>query len=188
MELDDGRLALVIGDVSGHGLEAAGTMGELRSAMRAFLLDAESPAVVLGRLNRMVRRALPRAFATCLVVMLDPATGACRVASCGHPPIALVAPDGSVELPDVALAPPLGASFERDERDATFTLEPGGKLVLYTDGLVERRGEVIDRGLERLTAAAVDAHPTEEACDALVAACRDPEGRDDATVLIVCRT
>jgi serine phosphatase RsbU (regulator of sigma subunit)/GAF domain-containing protein len=188
MELDDGRLALVIGDVAGHGLEAAGTMGEMRSALRAFLLDAESPAVVLARLNRMVGRTLPRAFATCLVVMLDPVSGEARVASCGHPPIAVVSPDGAVELADVALAPPLGTSYEREDRDAVLTLEHGGKLVLYTDGLIERRGEVIDRGLERLTAAAVHAGPSEEQCDALVEACRDPEALDDATVLVVCRT
>jgi GAF domain-containing protein len=188
IELDDNRLAFVIGDVSGHGLEAAGTMGELRSAMRAFLLDAESPAVVLGRLNRMVRRALPRAFATCSVVMLDPGTGEARVASCGHPPLALVQPDGSVELADVALAPPLGTSYERDEHDATFTLARGSKLVLYTDGLVERRREVIDRGLERLVAAAAEAGPDDAGCDALVEACRDPEALDDATVLVLRRT
>ena len=73
--LDDGRLALVIGDVSGHGLEAAGTMGELRSILRAYLLDADSPADVLDRLNRMVLRVLPATFATCLVAMLRPGHG-----------------------------------------------------------------------------------------------------------------
>ena len=186
--LDDGRIALVIGDVSGHGLEAAGSMGELRSVLRAYLLDADSPSGVLGRLNHMVRRVLPRTFATCLVAMLDPATGAGRVASCGHLPLVLVAPDGGVELADVALRPPLGADFQRGPgEDASFTLASGGSLVLYTDGLVERRREVIDRGLERLVAAAGVLGPPDERCDALVAACRDPEALDDATVLVLRR-
>ena len=187
--LDDGRIALVIGDVSGHGLEAAGSMGELRSVLRAYLLDADSPSGVLGRLNHMVQRVLPRTFATCLVAMLDPETGEGRVASCGHPPLALVSPDGSVELADVALRPPLGAAYERGPgEDASFTLAPGGALVLYTDGLVERRHEVIDRGLARLVAAAGAPGPADEArCDALVAACRDPAALDDVTVLVLRR-
>ena len=97
----DGRLALVIGDVSGHGLEAAGTMGELRSILRAYLLDADSPADVLDRLNRTVLRVLPATFATCLVAMLDPVTGEGKVASRGHLPMAVVGPGGAVELADV---------------------------------------------------------------------------------------
>jgi serine phosphatase RsbU (regulator of sigma subunit) len=127
-------------------------------------------------------------FATCLVATLDPATGEGRVASCGHPPLAIVTDAGRVELADVALRPPLGTPFERAaDHDAPFTLEPGGSLVLYTDGLIERRREVIDRGLERLVATAGRPGTAEERCDALVAACRDPESADDATVLVVCR-
>jgi GAF domain-containing protein len=186
--LDDGRLALVIGDVSGHGLEAAGTMGELRSALRALLLEADSPSGALGRLNRMVQRVLPQTFATCLVALLDPATGEGRVASCGHLPFALVAPDGGVTLGDVALRPPLGGDFAMEAyQDAAFTLPAGGTLVLYSDGLIERRREVIDRGFDRLVAAAADVGPSEAQCDALVAACRDPAAFDDATVLVVRR-
>ena len=164
-------------------------MGELRSALRAFLFDADSPSAVLSRLSRMVQRVLPKTFATCLVVMLDPATGEGLVASCGHLPVALVSEDGAVRLADVALRPPLGAPvIEAAWDDATFTLPRGGTLVLYTDGLVERRREVIDRGLERLVAAAAQAGPTDPQCDALVAACRDPEALDDATVLLVRRS
>jgi serine phosphatase RsbU (regulator of sigma subunit) len=187
--LDDGRLALVIGDVSGHGLEAAGTMGELRSVLRAYLLDADSPADVLSRLNRTVLRVLPHTFATCLVAMLDPATGEGKVASRGHLPLAVVGADGAVELADVALRPPLGAPgrYEPGE-DASFTVAPGGGLVLYTDGLVERRREVIDRGLDRLLAAAGRPGRIDERCDAIVAGCRDPEALDDATVLVLRRT
>ena len=185
--LDDGRLALVIGDVSGHGLEAAGTMGEMRSILRAYLLDADSPADVLDRLNRTVLRVLPATFATCLVAMLDPVTGAGKVASRGHLPMALVGPGGAVELADVALRPPLGAPSRRESEDASFTVARGSGLVLYTDGLVERRREVIDRGLDRLVAAAGQPGPVDERCDALVAACRDPEALDDATVLVLHR-
>ena len=87
----------------GTGSRRRGAMGEMRNALRAYLLDADSPAGVLGRLNRMVRRVLPRTFATCLVAMLDPGRARARVASCGHPPLALVSPDGAVELADVAL-------------------------------------------------------------------------------------
>ena len=186
--LDDGRLALVIGDVSGHGLEAAGTMGELRSILRAYLLDADSPADVLDRLNRTVLRVLPATFATCLVAMLDPVTGEGKVASRGHLPMAVVGPGGAVELADVALRPPLGApSRHEGGEDASFTVARGSGLVLYTDGLVERRREVIDRGLDRLVAAAGQPGPVDERCDALVAACRDPEALDDATVLVLHR-
>jgi two-component system, chemotaxis family, sensor kinase Cph1 len=184
----ESAMALVIGDVSGHGLEAAGTMGELRSVLRAYLLDADSPSGALGQLNRALRRGLRRTFATCLVVVLDPKTGEGRVASCGPLPIALVAPGGGVELADVALRPPLGAAYERGPgEDATFTVPPGGGLVLYTDGLVERRREVIDRGLERLVAVAGHEGRIDERCDAIVDACRDPEAYDDATVLLLRR-
>ncbi|WP_078900246.1 SpoIIE family protein phosphatase [Streptomyces sp. SBT349] len=161
IRLDDGRIALVVGDVVGHGLEAAAAMGQLRTAIRTLAYLDLPPAELLTRLDTLVVRLVegdtsggcPQPTnATCLYAVHDPATRRCTIARAGHPPPAVVTPDGGVTFPDLPPGTPLGVglgAFESFELD----LAPGTMLALYTDGLVETREADIDSGLGRLRGA-----------------------------------
>ena len=181
---DDGELALAIGDVEGKGIPAATLMGELRGGLRAGVLDGGEPNAALRRLDRLAERA--GRMATVLLVLLDPETGALRYASAGHLPPLLIEPGGAVRFLVGGAAPPL-LVFDPSVAPGTATLAPGACLLLYTDGLVERRTESIDQSLERLAAAAAGFTGD---LPALVAAMVPPEGglRDDIAVLAVQRT
>lgn len=147
--LPNGSLGLVVGDVVGHGLDAAAAMAQLRGAVRA-LAAVSSPAELLTRLDAFVD-SLPAAFMTTLVyVELDPATGAMKYACAGHPPPLIVSAGGETRLLWDARSAPLGSQFEAERIESSSRLEDGERLVLYTDGLVERRYEDIDTGLARL--------------------------------------
>jgi hypothetical protein len=136
LALDDGRLGVAIGDVTGKGLRAAVAMSRLRSGLHAYALDSASPADVLSRLGRLANA--DGAMATALYLTLDPATGALQLASAGHPP-PLCIEDGRARFIDVrpALSPPLGLDIT-ERRQVGLELPAGSMLVLYTDGLVER--------------------------------------------------
>ena len=151
LALDGGEVALLIGDVAGKGIPAAALMGELRGGLRAGVLDGGEPNEMLRRLDRLAVRA--GRMATVLLVLLDPRTGALRHASAGHLPPLLIEPDGAVRFLRAGAAPPLLA-FDPAVAPGTTTLAPGARLLLYTDGLVERRREPIDQSLARLAAAA----------------------------------
>ena len=190
ISLPTGSVACVLGDVAGHGVTAAGTMGQLRHGLRAYLVEDHSPSQVLMRLSRLVGQLLPMALATATIVVIDPATGDVRVASAGHPPVCRVPADGRGVLLDVDPWPPLGAvPVDQLEPPAETVLQiaPGESLVLYSDGLVERRGEVLDVGLDRLTGLATGGQDPDALCEALMSMCRDPSGEDDATVLVLAR-
>jgi PAS domain S-box-containing protein len=147
--LSSHRIALVIGDVMGHGLTEAAAMGRLRTAVHT-LADLELPPdEILEHLNDVVSGLGDDSYATCLYAVYDPATGACVFARAGHPPPAVVHPDGTVHFPDLAPDPPLGAAeppFETTE----LTLPEGSLLALYTDGLVESSSRDIDSGMAHL--------------------------------------
>lgn len=150
-KLPDGRLMVAVGDVSGHGVGAARLMAKLRHATRAYACIDDDLLTLLVRLDAfLLQFADDGQIATMLVVQLDPATGKFHVASAGHLPPLLVAGDVS-EFLDVCSLPVLGA-LDNAETVPSFQsqLEPGHALLLYTDGLVERRSESLDRGLERL--------------------------------------
>ncbi|MEU6421947.1 SpoIIE family protein phosphatase [Streptomyces spiralis] len=192
------RVALVVGDVVGHGLHAAVTMGRLRTAVLNFSsldLPAEE---LLGHLDEMVTRLDTQADAadgegsrvtgaTCVYAIYDPVGGRCTVSRAGHVAPAVVDPSGRVTFPDLPLSPPLGVGghpFEAGELD----LSEGSRLVLFTDGLVEDRGRDIDEGL-RILGAAV-AHPDrspEETCRALMETML-PQHPSDDVALLVART
>jgi serine phosphatase RsbU (regulator of sigma subunit) len=183
--LADGRLFLVVGDVMGHGVEAAMAMGQLRAAARA-LSKARGPAEVLSELDRFVDDVENASLATLAAVVIDVGRGEVEYALAGHPPPLVRTPAGTVTRLGEGLGSPLGLSPESREA-ATARVEPGSLVVLYTDGLVERRGEDLGTGLGRLEAAvaAVDPADTEAAADALIAA--GLEGfrqRDD--IALVC--
>jgi PAS domain S-box-containing protein len=149
VDLDDGRIALIVGDCVGHGLNAATIMGQLRSACRALLLEASNPAAVLTALDRFATRLPGARCTTAFCGVLDPGSGELVYSSAGHPPPILVRADGGAQFLDEAHATPLGVSFQHPRPEHRLTLPPRSTLMLYTDGLVERRRESLDLGIAR---------------------------------------
>ncbi len=145
------RVGVVVGDVVGRGVEAAATMGQLRSAIRAVAGFQVGPALVLQRLDGFVKTLRPAFMATVAYAEIELSTGAVQYACAGHPPPAVLAADGATRVLWDGRSLPLGFDQERTEGDAQ--LAAGDALVLYTDGLVERRGESLDAGIERMEAA-----------------------------------
>jgi light-regulated signal transduction histidine kinase (bacteriophytochrome) len=182
--LADGRVALAVGDVTGHGLPAAAAMGELRHATRAYLLDAAPPAVVLSRVAQLARWSLPGQMATMALAVLDPVTGEVEHSSAGHLPPLLVRADGSTAWQRV-LGSPLIGLLDGEPATARVTLAPGDALLLLTDGLIERRGESLRVAMDR-TAAQVG-RPDPRRLGELVARVRDATSEDDATLLLLSR-
>ncbi|MFJ4006027.1 SpoIIE family protein phosphatase [Streptomyces sp. NPDC090023] len=197
LPLPGARVALVVGDVVGHGLHAAATMGRLRTAVHNFSSLDLPPDELLGLLDELVARldqdetpedgAAAVTGATCLYAVYDPASRRCTIARAGHLPPALVLPDGTVEFPDVPAGPPLGLGGLPFET-ADLELPEGSRLVLYTDGLVEDRERDIDEGLDMLRDAlrhAPGASP-EETCRVVLD--RLPVRPTDDVALIVAET
>jgi serine/threonine-protein kinase RsbW len=153
--LADGHVALVVGDVVGHGLDAAVAMGQLRGAVRA-LAPGSTPAEMLARLDSFVAGLASASMATLAYVDLDPVSGGIRFACAGHPPPLVRRASGEAELVWEGRSTPLGVTFGTPRVDAAMLLEPGDSLVLYTDGLIERRDRSIDDRLASLAAAAAD--------------------------------
>jgi anti-sigma regulatory factor (Ser/Thr protein kinase) len=149
--LPGGDVGVAIGDVAGHGLRAASIMGQLRMALRAYAVEETSPAGVLGRLHRLVRAlALPE-MATVIYLIFDLDTGVVTFANAGHPPPLLIGEDGARRYLEDSLAPPLGATPSASLFvDATAVIPPGSTLLLFTDGLIERRGVPLLHSLARL--------------------------------------
>ncbi|MET9467932.1 SpoIIE family protein phosphatase [Streptomyces sp. NPDC006544] len=187
-----GLLALVIGDVQGHGVAAAATMGQLRSAVRAFTLGGRiSPEQVMHGTNRLLIDLDPGQFASCCYVLLDPATGRALAVRAGHPQPLLRHPDGRTEVLDLPGGVVLGIDAEAGYPVTEFTIEPGAVLALYTDGLVEIPGTDIDVGVERLRAALALAGAAQltETADRLVGEAGNSTDRpDDIALLLAART
>lgn len=152
VEAGDG-LALVIGDVQGHGVQAAATMGQLRSAVRAFALGDRPPDEVMSGTNHLLIDLDPGQFASCCYLRLDPASGLVRVARAGHPPPLIRTPDGRTRVWDIPGGVVLGVDPHAQYPVAELQLEPDSILALYTDGLVERPGVDIDDGIAALRVA-----------------------------------
>jgi PAS domain S-box-containing protein len=153
LERPDGRVALVVGDVAGHGLRAAASMGQLRNAFRAYGLVEASPAEVVARINRLVMSGGEQVMATVLYLVLDRETGEVAYSAAGHPPPLVIAPDGP-EFLEGGRSMPIGAADPAVFREATAVLPPGSSLLLYTDGLVERRDVALGDRLDELAEAA----------------------------------
>jgi PAS domain S-box-containing protein len=190
-QLPDGATLVSVGDVAGHNGDAAATMAQLRNLLRGLAVDSrDGPASLLSRLDRAVARLGLGALATAVVVVVRPqASGACVVewASAGHLPPLVRRPDGQVvELdgePDVLI----GLEPTAARREQLLELPAGSTLLLYTDGLVERRGESLDDGCARLAAAlaAVGSAAPEEVCDRLLGAALDQAPEDDVAMLVL---
>ncbi|HVF78914.1 MAG TPA: SpoIIE family protein phosphatase [Solirubrobacteraceae bacterium] len=186
--LPSGRIALAIGDVVGRGISAAATMGQMRSALRAILMQADHTGAMADRLNRFAFGLGPEAVMTTVVLaILEPATGTLRYTNAGHPPPLLVGPDGSPRFLEDQPSPPMGVLASPRYPEHRAVLEPGSTLALYTDGLVESPTEVLDVGLERLLQAGRNAGPDVAAtCERLLE--RGLHGgtrSDDVTLLAV---
>ncbi|MFI7014601.1 PP2C family protein-serine/threonine phosphatase [Streptomyces sp. NPDC050164] len=190
VDLPPDRCAIAIGDVVGHGIEAAAVMGMLRSALSAAIRAVPSPAQALEVLG-LYARAVDGALATTVAkVLIDPRSRLIIYSNAGHPPPVLLSPDGSCRLLDQATDPPLGARPEHVPRpQAGLPYTRGGTLVLYTDGLIERRGEDIDIGLARLidTLAQCGTLPVEELADGLLAHMGVADGGRDDIALVIAR-
>ncbi|MFJ9413634.1 SpoIIE family protein phosphatase [Streptomyces sp. NPDC101227] len=183
LPLEGDKTALVVGDVMGSGIDAAATMGRLRTATSAFAdLDLE-PAQVLQHLDK-ITTGLEHYIATCVYATYDPHRGECHIATAGHLPPALVRSGRPPELLDLPTGTPLGVGGVPFVT-TRFPLAPGDQLVLYTDGLVETRHHAIDERLETLRRL-LDApdHTLEETCDRLLRELRRPDDPDDVALLI----
>ncbi len=189
VDLPEGRLALTVGDVVGHGVAAASIMGMLRSALSAAVRVSDGPNSALQTLGLYARAHESALATTTFACQLFPESGLLTYSNAGHVPPLLVRTDGAHEFLDQATDPPLGGRLEHVPRpQATVEFAPGDTLVLYTDGLVERRGEDLDVGLTRLADAARElrVQPVERFADALLARLADPSGqRDDVSLLVM---
>jgi serine phosphatase RsbU (regulator of sigma subunit)/anti-sigma regulatory factor (Ser/Thr protein kinase) len=185
IRLPDGRLGLVVGDVVGKGVQAASSMAQLRNAIRAFSVERLKPSTVLARLNRLAEDSLDTSFATLAYIVLDPETSVCRLSCAGHPPPVVAYPDGRVELLEAARGLPLGTGIDSKYRQEAIELPAGTVLVLYTDGLIERRGKSIDDGLADLRVAVAGApkNPDELLDHVLERVVGGGERRDDIALL-----
>ena len=194
--LPGARVALVVGDVAGHGVRAAVTMGRLRTAIQTLAGLDLPPAEALQRLDELMRTLGEREphFATCAYAVYDTVTGILEVASAGHPP-PLVAGPGGAEFLDLAPAPPLGIAAAVGGSPVfgrRYAVEDGSLLVLYTDGLVENRSRDIDDGLARLRAVFDAAFPDEDGparplallCQEALDGMYNDHHRDDIAMLI----
>ncbi|MFP5364185.1 MAG: SpoIIE family protein phosphatase [Thermoleophilia bacterium] len=186
--LPSGRVALAIGDVVGRGISAAATMGQMRSALRAILMQGDDTGAMADRLNRFAHALGPEAVMTTVVLaILEPATGTLRYTNAGHPPPLLVGPDGAARLLADPPSPPMGVLASPRYPQHVAAIEPGSTFVLYTDGLIEEASEVLDVGLERLLRAGVGAGEDIAAtCERLLEhGLRGGSRSDDVTLLAV---
>ncbi|MEU5100512.1 SpoIIE family protein phosphatase [Streptomyces sp. NPDC020996] len=191
------RVALVVGDVVGHGLHAAATMGRLRTAVHNFAGLDMPVEELLGRMDELVaqidaeeaaaadgRQAMITG-ATCQYAVYDPVTGRLAVATAGHPGPAVVRSDGTVDFPQLPVSPPLGLGAGLPVETAEFTVPEGSRLVLYTDGLIEDRTRDLDAGLEALRDALTGPDRTPEAtCATVVESMLSDHPRDDVALLV----
>jgi serine phosphatase RsbU (regulator of sigma subunit)/anti-sigma regulatory factor (Ser/Thr protein kinase) len=152
LSLPDGRVAFVIGDAVGHGVVAASVMAEVRTAVRAYAMERHSPVAIIGLINELLATMGHGRSATLALVALDYESGELELASAGHPPVLLRHPDGSHEFIGEASGPPLGAFAHAQYGSQRVPFPAGSALLLYTDGLVERRHRDFDAGLEELAA------------------------------------
>lgn len=189
VDLDDGCIALIVGDCVGHGLVAATVMGQVRSACRALLFDNDSPHTALAKMDRFAARLPGAQCTTAIVAVLDPSSGELAYSSAGHPPPLIVHADGSVQMLDEAHTIALGLRLDWPRPEARVTLPAGATLLCYTDGLVERRGKTLEHGISRAAAVIADSHgaPLDELADDIMARLAPEGGYQDDVALLLYR-
>ena len=177
------QVVLAVGDVVGHGVGAAAIMAQLRTALRAYAVDGQPAATVVERVNRLMWSLGPSAMTTLAYVVIDPDENTLELVNAGHPPPLLIPPGGEAQLLPLQGNVALGASELARYRSEVHPLPAGATVLLYTDGLVEMRGESIDAGLERLRALAAPATDVEALCTRVVDALVRTERPDDVALI-----
>lgn len=184
--LGDQRVALVIGDVAGRGIPAASAMGQLRIALRAYALEDPSPVEVVERVNKLAGTLPNGDMATLIYLVFDPTMGTVEMVNAGHPPALVRRSDGSTAYASASPGQPIGVLSRPHYAPATVSLAPGSSLLLYTDGLVERRGEAISEGLARLAEAVVDGPSSADGlCDHLIEDLLSNQERPDDVAMLL---
>jgi len=185
--LPTGELCVVMGDVAGSGLPAAVIMGRMRSALRAYALETRDPAEVLSRLDRKIQHFEADAMATVLYAVIDPGLERMDICLAGHFPPVIAYPGQPAELASIPVGLMIGIADPAPRPVTSLPISPGALLCFYTDGLIERRGELIDDGLARLCRA-VTAQPAEAAAAiVMLELVGSGTARDDIALLIVRR-
>jgi PAS domain S-box-containing protein len=185
---EEGRVAIAIGDVSGHGIRAAALMGQLRNALRAYAFDGYPPSVAAERLDRLVRQLESGWFATLVYAIIEPDGHKVTIANAGHPAPIVVPPDGDARFLEDVRSSPLGTSRSMDVfGESVHELAPGSLLFFYTDGLVERRGTPLLESLQQLRQVVADGPVEPEAlCEHVRAALLgDTPPRDDVAFMAI---
>jgi PAS domain S-box-containing protein len=185
--LPDGTVALVIGDVAGHGVEAASVMGQVRMAVRAYGLEGHGPRTVVGLVHELLRSFYAgEQMVTMLYVVVDPVTLETRVVNAGHPPMLVLEPEGAgAVFLEGQTGLPLGLAWDLPYEESVARLRSGSTLLLFTDGLVDRRDVEVAEGLERLRAAAEERVDLDidELCGSLLETLVPEEASDDVAIL-----
>lgn len=189
LRLDDGRLVVTLGDVAGHGLAAASVMGQIRNALRAYTVAEAAPETAVGLVSKLLDVVEPEAMATLCHLILDVADTSLdgltlHWVSAGHPVPLIVGDGGDLHFLTGEVGPPIGMSLPSSFKQNTVTVAAGQTVVLYSDGLIERRGEPLDVGFQRLVDEAERApHDLEAFCDHLIGALVGAAHDDDVAVL-----
>ncbi|MCV6966665.1 SpoIIE family protein phosphatase [Mycobacterium intermedium] len=188
-DLDDGRIAMVVGDCVGHDLAAATVMGQVRSACRALLFDEPSPSAALSSMDRFAARLPGARCTTAVCAVLNPETGEVVYSSAGHPPPILVKSDGSAQILDDGHTIPLGVRRNWPRPEARVTIPARATLVLYTDGLVERRRHPLTEGITRAADVIKDEHASslDELANEIMSRLAPSGGYQDDVVLLLYR-
>ena len=182
-ELPTGHVGAAIGDVVGHGLRSAAVMGRIRNALRAHALDSDDPATVLTRLDDMVCHFEPEEMATVLYAVFEPGFRRMTLSAAGHPLPLITPPTGEAHLVDALADPPIGSGAVAPRRATQVAVTEGATIYFFTDGVVERRGEHIDVGLERLRETAIPGPPHRGCARIVSQLLGDAQPDDDAAVL-----
>jgi hypothetical protein len=186
--LPSGMLWIVVGDVAGHGIEASIVMGRIRSALRAYTLLDLPVEEVLRLVDRKVEHFEIGTIATVACAVTAPPFDTLTIALAGHPPPVIAAPDRPAEVADIAPCPPLGSGAHTRYSSRTIDLGPGTTIALYTDGLIERRGESIAVGIERLRAAISPVHASQATADIVHTLVGKTVTYDDLALVVLRRT
>jgi PAS domain S-box-containing protein len=189
VDLGQGRIAMIVGDCVGHGLAAATVMGQLRSACRALLLENFSPSAVLDGLDRFAAQLPGADCTTAFCAVLNLASGELVYSSAGHPPAIMVQADGTTEILEGGQGLPLTFRRGLGRPEALITMSPRATLLLYTDGLVERRGTSIDDGMTRAADLVGDGRSEEldEVADHLMSSLEPAGGYPDDVAMLLYR-
>lgn len=189
VDLEDGRIGFVVGDCVGHGLSAATVMGQVRSACRALLFENPNPAAALSGLDRFAARLPGAQSTTAVCAVLNPETGELVYSSAGHPPPVLVHADGTTRMLDDGHTIALGVRPNWSRPEGHVTIPARATLLLYTDGLVERRRTALDQGLSRLATAVQDDRlaSLDDLADQIMSSLAPGDGYQDDVVLLLYR-